>query len=275
MSRSWLLSATILCAAMSYVEGFRVGVNPRAVLHTRRASCVPRAVASVSLPPPNASAEASTNVCVPSKGKAAKRAAAKGLVTVGVWSLLSAAAIASGGEGHLHIGQKLALFLQGSGLPAEVILMIVSALPVVELRGGVPVGIWMGLPVAKTAVLAVIGNMMPIIPLLLALRSPLVRKLMKPILERAESKAAAFGDESTRARGLALFVGIPLPGTGAWTGAMGAFLLGMPFAQAVGAIFSGVVMAAGIMSLVTVSGTIGGVIATAFLVAVFLAQTRR
>lgn len=203
-----------------------------------------------------------------------RRVAAKTALTVGIWSLLRVAAFAAGGEDKLHVGQKLALWLQGTGLPKEAILMIISALPVVELRGGVPVGIWMGMPVAKTAALAVVGNMMPILPLLFALKQPLVRKIMKPILDRAQSKAAAFGDEDSRVKGLALFVGIPLPGTGAWTGAMGAFLLGMPLGTAMGAIFTGVVLAACIMSLVTVSGTIGGVVASAFLAAAFFAQAR-
>ena len=108
----------------------------------------------------------------------------------------------------MHSGLKVGLWLQGTGLPKEEILMIVSAMRVVELRGGVPVGIWMGLPVAKTAALAVVGNMLPIFPLLFALKQPLVRRIMKPILDRAQSKAPAFGDEDSRVRGLAPFVGI-------------------------------------------------------------------
>ena len=132
-------------------------------------------------------------------------------------------------EVHLHLGQKVANFFRQGGLPDWATLMTISAMPVVELRGGVPVGIWMGMPIAKVFGLCVAGNMIPIPVILLALRSSFVQKLAKPVLDRAREKAAGFGDEKSQALALTLFVGIPLPGTGAWTGAMGAFLLGMPF----------------------------------------------
>lgn len=135
-------------------------------------------------------------------------------------------------EAHLHVGQKVANFFRRGGLPDWATLMTISAMPVVELRGGVPVGIWMGMPIAKVFGLCVAGNMIPIPIILLALRSSFVQKLAKPVLDRAREKAAGFGDEKSQALALTLFVGIPLPGTGAWTGAMGAFLLGMPFRKA-------------------------------------------
>ena len=141
---------------------------------------------------------------------------------------------AANSEEHLHVGQKIANFFRRGGLPDWATLMTISAMPVVELRGGVPVGIWMGMPIAKVFGLCVAGNMIPIPIILLALRSAFVQKLAKPVLDRAREKAAAFGDEKSQALALTLFVGIPLPGTGAWTGAMGAFLLGMPFQKASG-----------------------------------------
>lgn len=132
---------------------------------------------------------------------------------------------------HLHVGQKIAKFFRRGGLPDWATLMTISAMPVVELRGGVPVGMWMGMPIVKTFALCVAGNMIPIPVILLALRSQFVQKLAKPVLDRAREKAEGFGDEKSQALALTLFVGIPLPGTGAWTGAMGAFLLGMPFGK--------------------------------------------
>lgn len=143
-------------------------------------------------------------------------------------------AIVAGSEDevHLHVGQKVAQFFRRGGLPDWATLMTISAMPVVELRGGVPVGIWMGMHIAKVFGLCVAGNMIPIPIILLALRSSFVQKLAKPVLDRAREKAAGFGDEKSQALALTLFVGIPLPGTGAWTGAMGAFLLGMPFQKA-------------------------------------------
>jgi ferredoxin--NADP+ reductase len=84
---------------------------------------------------------------------------------------------------------------------------------------------------------------------------------MKPILERAERKSASLGVGSLQKQwaSLAAFVGIPLPGTGAWTGAMGAFLLGMPTAMALSSIFTGVVAAGIIMSAITLAGIKGGI----------------
>lgn len=147
-------------------------------------------------------------------------------------AIKTAASAAVGDGEHLHVGQKIANFFRRGGLPDWATLMAISAMPVVELRGGVPVGIWMGMPIAKVFGLCVAGNMVPIPIILLALRSAFVQKLAKPVLDRAREKAAGFGDEKSQALALTLFVGIPLPGTGAWTGAMGAFLLGMPFQKA-------------------------------------------
>lgn len=95
------------------------------------------------------------------------------------------------------------------------------------------------------------------------------RKLMAPILNRAEKKAAGLGVGSLEKQwaSLAAFVGIPLPGTGAWTGAMGAFLLGMPAAVALSSIFTGVVSAGVIVSAITLAGKKGGIAALAALFA--------
>lgn len=162
---------------------------------------------------------------------------------------------------HLHVGQKVANYFRSFGLPDLAILAIISAMPVVELRGAVPVGVWMGLPITQILPVCVAGNMAPIIPLLFLLRNDKLKKLMSPILSRAEKKSASLGVGSIEKQwaSLAAFVGIPLPGTGAWTGAMGAFLLGMPTAVAVSSIFTGVVSAGVIMSAITLAGKKGGI----------------
>jgi hypothetical protein len=72
---------------------------------------------------------------------------------------------------HLHTGQKVANFFRSFGLPDVAVLAIISALPVVELRGAIPVGIWMGLPITTVLPACVLGNMMPIVPLLFLLRN--------------------------------------------------------------------------------------------------------
>lgn len=72
---------------------------------------------------------------------------------------------------HLHTGQKVANFFRTFGIPDLGVLAIISALPVVELRGAVPVGIWMGYPITTVLPICVLGNMAPIIPLLFLLRN--------------------------------------------------------------------------------------------------------
>ena len=169
---------------------------------------------------------------------------------------------------HLHTGQKIANFFLDFGLPKWAVLSTISAMPVVELRGAIPVGVWMGMPIHQVFLICVIGNMIPIVPLLFLLKNDSLQKLMSPILKRAEKKAAGLGVGSLEKQwvSLAAFVGIPLPGTGAWTGAMGAFLLGMPTPFALSAIFAGVVSAGMIMAALTLAGRTGGLIALSVLV---------
>jgi ferredoxin--NADP+ reductase len=168
---------------------------------------------------------------------------------------------------HLHTGQKIANFFTSFGLPKWAVLATISAMPVVELRGAIPVGIWMGLPLYEVFPICVIGNMVPIIPLLYLLKNDTLKKLMSPILKRAEKKASGLGVGSLEKQwvSLAAFVGIPLPGTGAWTGAMGAFLLGMPTPLAISSIFAGVFSAGMIMSAITLAGRTGGLVALSVL----------
>lgn len=82
-----------------------------------------------------------------------------------------AAAAAKESTEHLHTGQKIANFFMKFGLPKWAVLATISAMPVVELRGAVPVGIWMGLPITQVLPICVVGNMVPIIPLLFLLRN--------------------------------------------------------------------------------------------------------
>eukprot|EP00588_Corethron_pennatum_P010449 CAMPEP_0194267812 /NCGR_PEP_ID=MMETSP0169-20130528/2245_1 /TAXON_ID=218684 /ORGANISM="Corethron pennatum, Strain L29A3" /LENGTH=604 /DNA_ID=CAMNT_0039008795 /DNA_START=45 /DNA_END=1859 /DNA_ORIENTATION=- len=169
---------------------------------------------------------------------------------------------------HLHVGQKVARYLQSFGIPDWGVLALISAMPVVELRGAIPVGLWMGMPLLTFVFpICVLGNMVPIVPMLFLLRNKWIRNLMAPILARAESKSASLGVGTPQKQwaSLAAFVGIPLPGTGAWTGAMGAFLLGMPVSAALSAIFAGVVSAGAIVSAITLAGKKGGIGALAFL----------
>jgi len=177
------------------------------------------------------------------------------------WNLLrsqgsvQAAVLASGQtETHLHLGQRLALMLKSTlRLPDWAILMALSALPLVELRGGIPVGLWMGMPVLQVMLLCIAGNMIPIPLMILALRLPKVKRLFDPLLRRAETKLKAIGAHD-RWIGVAAFVGVPLPGTGAWTGGMIAFLLGMELHEALTSVLAGVCIAACIMASLVLAG---------------------
>lgn len=188
-----------------------------------------------------------------------------GLTAFGSLSLAHAAPIAASASATLekpHVGQRVAIYLRSSlQIPDWAILCFLSALPLVELRGGVPVGLWMGKPWLEVLFLCILGNMIPIPLILVALRSEKVKQLLRPLLHRAESKMKAIGGHD-RWVGVAAFVGVPLPGTGAWTGAMVAYLLGMELQEAVTSIFAGVCVAGCIMASLTLAGWYGCGVAT-------------
>mmetsp|Transcript_34975 Transcript_34975/g.115933 ORF Transcript_34975/g.115933 Transcript_34975/m.115933 type:complete len:258 (-) Transcript_34975:179-952(-) len=192
--------------------------------------------------------------------------AAAGALAAASPAVTLAASAAASGEAHLHLGQKIALFFQQTGLPDWAVLMLISALPAVELRGGVPVGNWMGISPYATLAICVVGNMVPLVPLFLALRSQAVKSLLKPLLARAEKKLAGLPTGQSRWLALTLFVGVPAPGTGGWTGAIIGYLLGMGFGEAMSAIVSGVILAGVIMTILTLAGKVGALIALGALV---------
>lgn len=140
---------------------------------------------------------------------------------------------------------------------------LVSMIPVVELRGGIPFGVAAGLPVWAAYIAAIIGNMLPVPFILVYIRRIFqwMRRHMprlNALVDKLEKKAHLKGQKVTKYKyiGLWLFVAIPLPGTGAWTGALIAALLDMPLRKSIPSIFLGVVTAGLIMTFVT-----GGVVA--------------
>ena len=139
-----------------------------------------------------------------------------------------------------------------------VLTLLVSMVPVVELRGGLPFGITRGLPYSVAITAAVIGNLIPV-PVIILFISRIFAFLRKkiPKLERMiaalEKRAQNKGDlvEKYSALGLCILVAIPLPGTGAWTGALVAAVLGIRLKKATPAIVIGVLIAAAIVTFVT------------------------
>ena len=131
-------------------------------------------------------------------------------------------------------------------------------IPIVELRGALLVaGPILGVPVVEAIPLSIIGNIVPV-PFILLLITPIFAwmkgtKKLKPLVEKLEARAMSKKDQIEKYEfwGLVLFVGIPLPGTGAWTGSLIAALLGIKFKKAFPAIMLGICMATVIMWFVS------------------------
>lgn len=159
---------------------------------------------------------------------------------------------------HLHLGQRLANAVRvKTGWPDWVILMVISALPVVELRGGVPVGLWMGIPPAQTFALACVGNFVPVPFILMLLKNvPWLMEKVTPVLEK---KLKDMTGARMNWQALAVFVGVPLPGTGAWTGAAIAALFKLSYAESLFGVVVGIVSAAAIMTALVLAGLWGAV----------------
>lgn len=144
------------------------------------------------------------------------------------------------------------------GLPKELIITIISMLPILELRGGLVAAALLGVPMWKAVFFCVLGNVIPIPFILLFIEKILnwmkTVKYFKKIALWLEARAT--GEKSKQIRkyefiGTMLFVGIPLPGTGAWTGSLIVSLLHVDRKKASLAIACGVAMACVIMCILT------------------------
>lgn len=146
------------------------------------------------------------------------------------------------------------------GISKEWITIIIATLPISELRGAIPVALAMGLSPLKAFFLSILGNTIPIIPVLFLLepvsnklrRFPLWRRFFDWLFERTRQKGDLI--QKYEAIGLMLFVAVPLPMTGAWSGCIAASLFKIKFRYAFPAIFLGVVEAGVIVLLVCLFG---------------------
>lgn len=145
-------------------------------------------------------------------------------------------------------------------LPKYLLAFLVSMVPLIELRGGVPIAVGLGLPYWESLIVCVIGNMLPVPIIYFFARKVLLwgkdKKYIGKFFTFCLEKGEKAGKKLTETAGkgglfvaLMLFVGIPLPGTGAWTGALGASFLNMGFKETVGSVSLGVVIAGLIMGL--------------------------
>jgi len=157
-----------------------------------------------------------------------------------------------------------------AGIPGEVKMLLLSAIPLTELRGSIPLAFTMmesasAWPWWKVYLLAVVGNLIPV-PFILWLLEPVSEFLRRWrvfdrffdwLFDRTRRRA---GPKVKRyeAMGLTLFVAVPLPVTGAWTGSLAAFLFGIPRRLAIPAIALGVAIAGGLVTLI-MTGTLAGI----------------
>ena len=138
------------------------------------------------------------------------------------------------------------------------ITLLWAMVPVVELRGAIPIGIGMGMELWLSVLVSIIGNLIPVPFIMLFIRQIFkwmrkVNKTFARIVDKMEAKANKHRDKVTRYGfwGLFILVAIPLPGTGAWTGALVAAMMELRFKTALPAIFAGVVAAGIIVSIVS------------------------
>ena len=133
-----------------------------------------------------------------------------------------------------------------------IIVFIISMLPLIELRGAVVYGIAMKLDLTKIMLISIIGNML-VVPLIFGSELKYIGKFFKYCLVKGHNagKKLETGSKYGVYVALFLFVGIPLPGTGAWTGTLAASLLDLDFKKTVLSVLFGVILAFLIMSLVS------------------------
>lgn len=142
-----------------------------------------------------------------------------------------------------------------------IIVFLISMVPLIELRGAIPYAIGFNLPLLPSYIIAIIGNMLPVPFIFFFARKVLEWGADKPIIGKFFTfclEKGHKGGEKLQAKAgrglywaLFLFVGIPLPGTGAWTGTLAASMLDMDYKKSVVAIVSGVVLAGVIMGLLS------------------------
>ena len=150
-----------------------------------------------------------------------------------------------------------------SGLPRELITVLIAMLPISELRGAIPWALAQpplggGLTWSEAYLYAVVGNFVPVIPLLLFLgpaskwlrRYRIFDSFFEWLFARTRRRGKVV--ERYEALGLVLFVAIPLPITGAWTGTVAAFLFGVRFWYALPAVIGGILLAGVVVTLASV-----------------------
>lgn len=151
------------------------------------------------------------------------------------------------------------------GISKDIIIFVISLMPILELRGGLLAASLLDVEFVRAAIICIVGNVLPIPFVLLFLRYVLeilskwnvTKKIVNWLEKKVEDKREQI--DKYGYWGLVIFVGIPLPGTGAWTGALLAIMLGLDRKKSFICILLGVLMAAIIMSILSY-GILGNLI---------------
>lgn len=153
----------------------------------------------------------------------------------------------------------------GQYVSREVVIFIISMIPILELRGGLLAASLLNVSITTAIPICIIGNIIPI-PFILLFIKQIFKwmkkfKIFRGLIEKLENRAMGRSDSIKKCEfwGLVLFVGIPLPGTGAWTGSLIAALLEIDFKKAILAELLGIIIATVIMSIVSY-GLLGALI---------------
>ena len=142
-----------------------------------------------------------------------------------------------------------------NGLPKELAVIITAAMPVIEVRGSVPIGFAIGLPPLNIFFLSVIGSLIPVVPILWFLHFvtdelrhiDVFDRFFNWLFSRTHAKSKLIEEFETI--GLALFIAIPLPGTGVWTGCVAAYVFDLPWPNTIIAAIAGTTIASAILTL--------------------------
>ena len=196
----------------------------------------------------------------------------KRLLIILILLCISFALLAEGG-----IKEKLKTSIDRIKAPDEIKVFLIAMIPIFELRGAIPIGMLRyELPLWKVIPIALAGNMFPIFFILLffdivtkiCFKIPFLKRLLEAIFARTRRKTEVI--QKYEEIGLMLFVAIPLPITGAWTGSLAAYLFGLKFWKSILFIFLGVCIAAVVVTFLTSLKWIGAGIAAIALIAVFI-----
>jgi len=154
----------------------------------------------------------------------------------------------------------------GAYISRELVIFVISMIPILELRGGLIAASLLQVPITTAVPICIVGNVIPV-PFILLFIKQIFKWLRNvkgigKIVEKLENRAMGKSDSIKKYEfwGLVLFVGVPLPGTGAWTGSLIAALLEVDFKKAILAVFLGIIMATVIMSVVSY-GLLGALVA--------------